>query len=114
MTSEVRRPLPASVVSAANDAFVHGVHVVAATNSLLMVAMAVVAAVFLRHVKAPAAQPEAEPVAAPAQRAAARTRPRLRTGISAPAAVCDGAGNERPHALALRAFSSPRLAPAAS
>jgi hypothetical protein len=32
-----------------------------------MVAMAVVAAVFLRHVKSPGAQPEAEPVAAPAR-----------------------------------------------
>jgi DHA2 family multidrug resistance protein-like MFS transporter len=64
---DVSSSLPASVVSGANDAFVHGVHVVAATNSLLMVAMAVVAAVFLRHVKSPGAQPKAEPVAAPAR-----------------------------------------------
>jgi MFS transporter, DHA2 family, multidrug resistance protein len=64
---DVSSSLPASVVTAANDAFVHGVHIVAATNSLLMVAMAVVAAVFLRHVKSPGAQPEAEPVAAPAR-----------------------------------------------
>jgi hypothetical protein len=31
-----------------------------------MVAMAVIAAVFLRHVESPPAQPEPEPVAAPA------------------------------------------------
>jgi hypothetical protein len=42
------------------------VHVVAATNSLVMVAVAVVAAVFLRHVESPAAQPEPQPVGAPA------------------------------------------------
>jgi DHA2 family multidrug resistance protein-like MFS transporter len=54
--------LPAGVVSAANDAFVHGVHVVAATNSLLMITLAALAALFLRHVKSPGAEPQPEPV----------------------------------------------------
>jgi hypothetical protein len=59
-----RRPL-----SSARCPTPPGVRTVAtspATNSLLMVAMAVIAAVFLRHVESPPAQPEPEPVAAPA------------------------------------------------
>jgi DHA2 family multidrug resistance protein-like MFS transporter len=63
---DVSGSLPASVLSTANDAFVHGVHVVAATNSLLMIALAALTAVFLRHVESPAARREPEPVDAPA------------------------------------------------
>jgi DHA2 family multidrug resistance protein-like MFS transporter len=63
--------IPAEVLTKANDAFMHGLHVVAATNGLLMAAMAVVAAVFLRRVGGATAAPAAPAPAASPQPALA-------------------------------------------
>jgi MFS transporter, DHA2 family, multidrug resistance protein len=52
--------LPASVLSAAHEAFVSGLHVVAVTAAVLMLGTAAVAAVTLRNVKAPSSEPQAE------------------------------------------------------
>ncbi len=52
--------LPAGVLSAAHDAFVGGLHAAAATSGILMLGMAAVTAVVLRHVKAPSSEIEVD------------------------------------------------------
>jgi DHA2 family multidrug resistance protein-like MFS transporter len=78
--------VPAGVLAAANDAFLNGLEVVAATGAVLMALVAAVAVVTLRHVGRPdTGESSPEPAASPRRSSPRPPSPGAASARSAPA-----------------------------